>query len=109
MPAFALLAARYLDERYSPDVVAKQIGVPATTIRRIAAELAYTAFETPVVIDRPWTDWAGRRHDTHDRPSDQHSCHARDFGAFERLPHLPGAARVAGAVGRDRYARGVPL
>ena len=138
VPAFALLAARYLDERHSPDVAAKEIGVPATTIRRIAAELAYTAFETPVVIDRPWTDWAGRRHDTMiGRPISIHamrgiSAHSNGFhtcralhvlqallgaidtpGAFRYEPPypkpVPPAIKPAGASAPDTPLAGSPL
>ncbi|MHB1060200.1 MAG: molybdopterin oxidoreductase family protein, partial [Rhodanobacter sp.] len=46
----------------APDAVAAQTGVPADTIRRIAAELAHAAFEQEITLDIPWTDWAGRRH-----------------------------------------------
>ncbi len=63
VPAFQLLAARYLDAAYAPDAVAEKTGVPAATIRRIAAELAHAAFSEEVVIEQPWTDWAGRRHE----------------------------------------------
>ena len=61
-PVFHLLAERYLDDEYSPDRVADETGVPAATIRRLAAELATVAFEQEVVIDQPWTDAYGRRH-----------------------------------------------
>ncbi len=63
VPVFELLAKRYLDARYDAGAVAPEIGVPAATIRRIAAELAHAAFEEEVVLDVAWTDWAGRRHD----------------------------------------------
>ena len=61
-PAFQLMAERYLDPRYAPDAVAARTGVPADTIRRIAAELAHAAFEQEITLDIPWTDWAGRQH-----------------------------------------------
>ena len=38
VPAFQLIAERYMDARYSPDAVAAQCGVSADQIRRIAAE-----------------------------------------------------------------------
>ncbi|MCC7271542.1 MAG: molybdopterin oxidoreductase family protein, partial [Alphaproteobacteria bacterium] len=63
VPAFQLMAARYLDPRYAPDAAAAVTGVPAATIRRIAAELAHAAFSEEVVIEQPWTDWAGRTHE----------------------------------------------
>ncbi|MFQ5625277.1 MAG: molybdopterin oxidoreductase family protein [Methyloligellaceae bacterium] len=62
VPAFQLLAERFLDQRYSPDAVAEQTGVSADDIARIAAELAHVAFEQELVLDIPWTDWAGRKH-----------------------------------------------
>ncbi len=62
-PAFALLAERYLDTEYAPEAVAERCGVPADTIRRLAAEMAEVAFNQPVVLEQPWTDAAGRRHE----------------------------------------------
>ena len=63
VPSFELLAKRYMDSQYSPDAVAERCGIDADTIRRIAAELAHAAFEEEVVIDQPWTDAWGRKHD----------------------------------------------
>jgi len=63
VPAFQLLAERYLDERYAPEAVADRTGIAPDTIRRIAAELAHAAFAEEIVLDVPWTDWAGRQHD----------------------------------------------
>ncbi len=63
VPVFELLARRYLAEEYAPDAVAERTGVPAATIRRIAAELAHVAFSQAITLDVPWTDWAGRRHE----------------------------------------------
>src|SRR4029077_15721883 len=63
-PVFQLIADRYLDARYSAEAAAKTCGIPADTIRRIAAELAHIAFDEPIEIAVPWTDWAGRRHET---------------------------------------------
>ncbi len=63
VPAFQLLAERYMDERYSPDAVAETCGLNAAGIRRIAAELAHVAFEETIELDVEWTDWAGRKHD----------------------------------------------
>ncbi len=63
VPVFHLVAERYLDPKYAPDAVAERCGVPAATIRRLAAELASAAFDEPVVIDQPWTDVHGVRHE----------------------------------------------
>tara|TARA_B100000676_G_scaffold313203_1_gene392213 strand:+ start:16020 stop:18851 length:2832 start_codon:yes stop_codon:yes gene_type:complete len=84
-PAFELIAARCLDVRYGPDAVAEQTGVPADDIRRIAGELAAAAFDREVVIDQPWTDSWGRRHDKMiGRPVSMHamrgiSAHSNGF------------------------------
>ncbi|NNF15567.1 MAG: molybdopterin-dependent oxidoreductase, partial [Gammaproteobacteria bacterium] len=61
-PVFELLADRYLHDQYAPENVAESCGIDASTIRRIAAELAYAAFEQTIELDIPWTDWAGRQH-----------------------------------------------
>ena len=85
VPVFQLLAMRYLDARYSPDEAAKVTGVPAATIRRIAAELAHAAFEQQIELEIPWTDWAGRRHERMiGRPVSMHamrgiSAHSNGF------------------------------
>jgi len=63
VPSFELLAKRYMSKKYSPDAVAQKCGIPADTIRRIAAELAHAAFEEEVIIDEPWVDAWGRKHD----------------------------------------------
>ena len=84
-PAFHLMAGRYLDAKYSPDAVAEQTGVPAATIKRIAAELAHAAFEQQIEIKQSWTDWAGRVHDRFiGRPVSMHamrgiSAHSNGF------------------------------
>ncbi len=57
-----LLAERYMRPEYAPDAVAGRCGISADRIRRIAAEIARTAFEEPVTLDQPWTDMAGTRH-----------------------------------------------
>lgn len=85
VPVFQLLAERYLDEAYSPDAVAERCGIDARTIRRIAAELAHVAFEETIELQVPWTDWAGRRHETmRGRPIAMHamrgiSAHSNGF------------------------------
>ncbi len=61
-PVFHTLAEKYLDTQYAPENVAEATGVSAATIRRLAAELAYTAFEESIELDQPWTDVYGERH-----------------------------------------------
>ena len=104
-PAFELLARRYQRPEFAPDAVAETTGVPAATIRRIAAELAFTAFEETVTIEQPWTDWAGRRHERMTgRPVAMHamrgiSAHSNGFHtcrAIHLLQMLLGTIDVPG-------------
>jgi anaerobic selenocysteine-containing dehydrogenase len=92
-PVFELIARRFLDEQYSPAAVAGHCGIAAATIARIAKELAHAAFVEELVLDIPWTDWAGRRYDkTVGRPVSMHamrgiSAHSNGFQTC-RLLHL---------------------
>ena len=92
-PAFHLLAERYLDDRYAPDAVARQTGVPASTIKRLAAEIAEAAFDNEVVLEQPWSDAFGRRHERMiGRPVSVHamrgiSAHSNGFHTCRAL-HL---------------------
>ncbi|MFZ5608748.1 MAG: molybdopterin oxidoreductase family protein [Pseudomonadota bacterium] len=104
-PAFALLARRYLAKDYAAETVAERVGVPATTIRRIAAELAAAAFEGEIVLDVPWEDAWGRRHDKMvGRPVSFHamrgiSAHSNGFHtcrAIHLLQLLLGSVDVPG-------------
>jgi len=63
VPVFQLLAEKILAADHAPERAAEICGVPAAMIRRIARELADIAFTKPLVIEQPWTDWAGRRHE----------------------------------------------
>ncbi|SDH14863.1 molybdopterin oxidoreductase family protein [Roseospirillum parvum] len=62
VPAFQLMAERYLDPEHAPEVAGPVCGLRPQVIRRIAAELAEAAFEHPVTLPVAWTDAAGRRH-----------------------------------------------
>jgi len=62
-PAFLLLAEKYMDDQYAPEMVAERTGITAERIKKIAAQLAHTAFEEEITIDQPWTDWKGEKHD----------------------------------------------
>ena len=57
-----VLAEKYLDQQYAPENVAELTGVSSDTIERLALEMAHVAFQQSIVIDTPWTDWAGREH-----------------------------------------------
>ena len=93
VPAFHLIADRFLTEYNAPEEAEKICGVPATTIRRIAREIAEAAFESQVELDIPWTDWAGRRHEKMiGRPVSFHamrgiSAHSNGFQTC-RMLHL---------------------
>ena len=93
VPAFQLLAARFLDRQYAPETVAAATGIPASQIRRIAAEIAEVAFRQQIELDIPWTDWAGRRHDKMvGRPVSMHamrgiSAHSNGFHTC-RMIHM---------------------
>ncbi|TMK24524.1 MAG: formate dehydrogenase, partial [Alphaproteobacteria bacterium] len=56
VPVFQLIAERYLDPRYAPEAVAPVCGIPAETIRRVAGEIAATAFGQEIEIPVAWTD-----------------------------------------------------
>ncbi|HEX3883819.1 MAG TPA: molybdopterin oxidoreductase family protein [Stellaceae bacterium] len=93
VPVFQLIAERYLDPQYAPENVAERCGVPVETIRRLAAEIAEVAFSQVIEIAQPWTDWAGRRHETmRGRPVSVHamrgiSAHSNGFHTCRAL-HL---------------------
>ena len=92
-PVFELLAERFLQDEYTPEAIEKTTGVPASQTRRIAAELAEVAFEQEIVLDQPWTDWAGRRHEKMiGRPVSMHamrgiSAHSNGFHTC-RMIHI---------------------
>jgi len=106
VPAFALLVERYLDPGFAPDAVAPRCGIAAETIHGLARELAEAAFEEEIVLDVPWTDWAGRRHERMvGRPVSMHamrgiSAHSNGFHtcrAIHVLQMLLGAVDTPGA------------
>jgi len=93
VPVFELMARRYMVDTYAPEAVAERTGVPAARIRRLAVELAEAAFDQEITLDIPWTDWAGRRHETTTgRPVSMHamrgiSAHSNGFHTCRAL-HL---------------------
>ena len=106
VPAFELLARRCLDPRFAPDAVASETGISAATIKRLAAELAHVAFEQAIVLDQPWTDCHGRRHNQMiGRPVAMHamrgiSAHSNGFHtcrAIHLLQMLLGAVDTPGS------------
>lgn len=63
VPSFQRIAERYMEADYAPEKAAAICGIPASTIRRIAKELADVAFGEEIRLPVKWTDWAGRTHD----------------------------------------------
>ncbi|MBN7783566.1 molybdopterin oxidoreductase family protein [Ponticoccus gilvus] len=101
------IAERYLSDAYAPEAVAERCGQPAARIRALAAEIARAAFDAPVVLDRPWTDFRGERHETMTgRPVVMHamrgvSAHANGFQtcrAIHLLQILIGAVETPGGM-----------
>ena len=109
VPVFQLIAQRYLDARYSPDEAAKVTGVPAATIRRIAAELAHAAFEQQIELRDSLDRLGGAPARAHDRTARQHACHARHLRPFERIPHLPRHPPAADPARQHRLPRRLAL
>ncbi len=85
VPAFQRIAERFMARDYAPETVGERCGVPAETIRRLAAELAHAAFDEAIELPIAWTDTYGRRHDTMTgRPVSMHAmrgiaAHANGF------------------------------
>ena len=59
---FLAMLQEYLDPRHAPENVAERCGIPAPRIRALAAMIAHAAFDQPVELDRPWTDFRGELH-----------------------------------------------
>jgi sulfite dehydrogenase (quinone) subunit SoeA len=131
VPAFQLLAERFLANEYSADVVASQCGVDASIIRRIALELADTAFNQEIRLPQRWTDAHGREHaEMIGRPVSMHamrgiSAHANGFhtcrmlhvlqmllgaidtpGSFRYQPPFPKSVPPANRPGKKRKENG---
>jgi anaerobic selenocysteine-containing dehydrogenase len=85
VPAFQLIAERFLADDYAPETVSERCGVEVQTIRRLAAELAHAAFEEAIELPIAWTDTHGRHHDSMlGRPVSMHAmrgiaAHANGF------------------------------
>ncbi|MEM8957100.1 MAG: molybdopterin oxidoreductase family protein [Pseudomonadota bacterium] len=114
VPVFELMARRYLRDEHSPDAVAERVGISAATIRRIAAELAEAAFEQEIVVEQPWTDWLGRRHDRIvGRPVSMHgmrgiSAHSNGFHTCRAIHLLQALLGSVDTPGGWRYKAPFP-
>jgi len=131
-PVFQLISDRYLDAQHSPDAVSERCGIPASTIRRIARELAQAAFDSKLELPIAWTDSWGREHASMiGRPVSMHamrgiSAHSNGFhtcralhllqlllgaidapGSFRYQPPFPKPIPPANRPGKARKADGV--
>ncbi len=104
-PVLQLMAERYMADEYSPDAVAERCGISADRIRSLAAEMARVAFEEEIVIEQPWTDWKGQKHEKMiGRPVSMHamrgiSAHSNGFQtarALHVLQIMLGSVEVPG-------------
>ena len=88
---FHHMIERYMSEEYAPEAVAERCGISAKRIRKLAAELADVAFNQAIELDRPWTDFRGKKHDKMvGRPVSFHSmrgisAHANGFQTCRAL------------------------
>ena len=104
-PVFELLAGKYLDPRYAPAAVAERTGIEASTIIRIAAEIAEAAFDREVIVEQPWTDMKGERHERMiGRPVAFHAMRGIS-ASFQRLPDGARPAPAADPGRLDRLPR----
>ena len=108
-PVFNLLAARYLDEQYSPENVADRCGIPTATIKRIAKELADAAFKSNFSLPIAWTDVHGNEHkEMIGRPVAMHamrgiSAHSNGFHTCRALHVLQMLLGAIDTPGSFRY------
>ena len=109
IPAFQLLAERFLTDEYAADNVASACGVDAQTIRRIAAEMADVAFNQSIRIEQSWTDTHGRTHsEMIGRPVSMHamrgiSAHSNGFHTCRMLHVLQMLLGAIDTPGSFRY------
>jgi anaerobic selenocysteine-containing dehydrogenase len=109
VPAFQLLAERFLDGAYAAETVSSMCGIDAETIRRIAAELADVAFNQEIRLPQKWTDSHGREHaEMIGRPVSMHamrgiSAHANGFHTCRMLHVLQMLLGAIDTPGSFRY------
>jgi anaerobic selenocysteine-containing dehydrogenase len=109
VPAFQLIAERFLAEEYAPENVSERCGVAVTTIRRLAAELAQVAFDEAIELPVAWTDTHGRRHETMvGRPVSMHAmrgiaAHANGFHTCRTIHVLQMLLGAIDTPGSFRY------
>ena len=106
-PVFHLMADRFLDPQYAPEKVEDATGISADRIKQLAADMAHVAFEEAIELDRPWTDFRGKKHDKMiGRPVSMHSmrgisAHSNGFQtcrALHTLQIILGAVETPGGM-----------
>ena len=103
----SILAERYLAPDHAPEAVADALRHRRRhASARSPAEIARVAFDEPVVIDRPWTDFRGERHATMiGRPVAFTPCAAsRPIPTASRPPARCTCCRSCSARSRPRAA-----
>ena len=93
IPAFELIAKDFLSDEFRPSEVSSQIDIEANVIKRIASEIAETAFEKEIELPIDWVDMNGTKHNKMiGRPVSMHamrgiSAHSNGFDTC-RLIHI---------------------
>ncbi|MFO1506738.1 MAG: molybdopterin-dependent oxidoreductase [Lysobacterales bacterium] len=109
IPAFQLFAERFLASDYAPATVASACGISVDTIRRLARELAETAFDRAIELPQRWTDAWGREQATMiGRPVSMHAmrgiaAHANGFHTCRTLHLLQMILGAIDTPGSFRY------
>ncbi|HEX5352590.1 MAG TPA: molybdopterin-dependent oxidoreductase [Rhodanobacteraceae bacterium] len=109
VPAFQLVAERFLADDYAPENVSERCGVDTKTIRRLAAELAQVAFDQAIELPIAWTDTHGRKHDSMiGRPVSMHAmrgiaAHANGFHTCRTIHVLQMLLGALDTPGSFRY------
>ncbi len=105
VPVMHRIVERYMADEFAPENVADQCGLTAEKIRAVAAELARVAFDEEFILETPWTDFRGERHEVMvGRPVSFHSmrgvsAHSNGFQtcrALHVLQILLGTVEVPG-------------
>ncbi|MGB2096705.1 MAG: molybdopterin-dependent oxidoreductase, partial [Candidatus Puniceispirillales bacterium] len=91
VPSFMLMVEEWFDEKYSPEATEDRTGISASRVYQLAKSIADAAFTREVVINEPWVDWKGERHETMiGRPVSMHamrgiSAHSNGFQTCRAL------------------------
>ena len=105
VPVMHRLVERYMSDEYAPEAVEERCGIKAEKIRTIAAEIARVAFDEEFVLETPWTDFRGEKHEVMvGRPVSFHSmrgisAHSNGFQtcrALHILQIILGSVEVPG-------------